>query len=158
MANLEESSVYHGLVKTGHKESFMEALANFQAIEDLLKACIKTSDYILNKSSHSHLTYSPNRDNLDKAGLGTLANIFKALTKNKELCNQITKLSKERNLLAHEELLSTLKLKFTVEEIHSLQHRTVDITELASSTSKLYLQLSDEYQTLLRIKAEVKKA
>jgi hypothetical protein len=90
--------------------------------------------------------------------LGTLAEIFKTFSKNKNLCKNIKELSKERNLLAHSELLPTLKLSFTDEQIKSLQHRTVDIKEIADTARKLYLELVDEYQKLLVIKAEVKNA
>ena len=103
----------NNLIKSVHSNAYIEALTLFQAIENLLVLCIKASDYIIDVSSDKLVTFNPNRKKLSQLGLGSLVEVFKGLTKNKDLCNNIKELTKERNKLAHSKLIPFLRISLS---------------------------------------------
>lgn len=131
-----------------------ESLIYYQAIEGILKECIKKSYEILNISSHEKMNFKPSSNHmnrLEKMGLGALVDTFQALTLHKDLCDRIKTEVKNRNYLAHEAAAEFLEYEYNEEKIENCHDKANYFHELATKVSWLYEEMVSVHEEISEI-------
>ena len=134
--------------KEYYKEAAIHALAGFQLIEEGLKRYIvhyyDTVRYLLGDKLH----FDYNESDVSEAALQRLLSIFSKINSNKELIEQLRKLVKQRDEIAHKAFVELYGPTKSEAEFEKMYQKYV---EVGKQLSRLLTAVNDENFKLFSI-------
>ena len=139
-------------LEKAYRNELHQALEKCQFIEETLKMCILSAVEIARIQLSPHFPFKYKTEDISKLPLGPLVNIFSRINGDTALHDDLRKITKERNQVAHRSLLfsigelkdkahmseTTLKMREIVERATDIHHRILDVRyEFVRSLSKV---------------------
>ncbi|WP_430009302.1 hypothetical protein [Methylophaga lonarensis] len=135
-------------------EACTKAILSFQMLEEALKICIGLSYEVIQLSTPNPLQFRFQAENINNLPLGPLISKYKDITSKPEQADEIRKIIKWRNFIAHNafrhEFMSMVgKSPFS-------KHSPEDIGKVLTETTRLTSCLAEEIKDLQQILKSLK--
>ena len=139
-------------LEKAYRDELHRALEKCQFIEETLKMCLLSALEIARIQVSSHFLLKYKEEDISNLSLGPLVNAFSKINDDTALQNDLRKITKERNQVAHRSLLftigeledkthmseATLKIKSIAERATEIHHRVLDVRyELVRALNKV---------------------
>lgn len=139
-------------LEKAYRDEMHRALEKCQFIEETLKMCLLSAIEIARIQVSPHFPLKHKAEDISYLPLGPLVNAFAKINDDTALQNDLRKITKERNQVAHRSLLftigeledsahmagATLKMKGIADRATEIHHRVLDVRyELIRALSKV---------------------
>ena len=142
-------------LERAYRKELHNALEKCQFVEETLKMCILSAIEIarLQLSPHFPVKYKP--EDISKLPLGALVSVFSKINSDMALQNDLRKITKDRNEVAHRSLL------FTIGELRDKAHmskETLRMKKIVERATDIHNRVLDVRYELIRTLSEVKRS
>lgn len=141
--------------KKAYRDELHQALEKCQFIEETLKMCLLSAIEIARIQVSSHFPLKYKAEDISNLPLGSLVKAFVKINNDTTLQNDLWKITKERNQVAHRSLL------FKIGELEDRAHMseaTLKMKDIAQRATEIHQRVLDVRYELARALNKVKRA
>ncbi len=142
-------------LEKAYKDEMHRALEKCQFIEETLKMCLLSAIEIARIQVSPRFSLKYKAEDISNLPLGPLVNAFAKINDDTALQNDLRKITKERNQVAHRSLLFTIG---ELEDSAYMSEATLKMKDIADRATEIHHRVLDVRYELIRVLSKVRRA